>query len=142
MTRGALRRRRGRGRASRLGPRPATQPAQSSGGTTVPGMNHVQSTSECTPKTTTTIAERQQPESLGVVTARARARARARSSGSSPASQAASSASVSARPASPRFGRGLHEVPVGVQDVEVVLAEAQARELVAARADADARAAP
>ena len=47
------------------GPRAAIQPASSSAGTTVPGMNQVQSISECTPKTTTTATSVSRPGALG-----------------------------------------------------------------------------
>jgi hypothetical protein len=40
-------------RRARNGPRPATQPAHSNATATVPGTNHVQSTSEWNAKTTT-----------------------------------------------------------------------------------------
>ena len=70
-------------------------------GTTVPGMNHVQSTSECTPKTTTT-----QPSASSPTRSASPPREPGPRHGpvarTADASQAASSASVSASPTMPR----------------------------------------
>ena len=95
--RGAVRRTIG----SSTGPRPASQPAHSSASTALPGTNHVQSTKECTPKTTQTDSSVAIPTRSGVHGAR-RAAPHSPTVRPAAASQAASSASDTAIPTAPR----------------------------------------
>ena len=134
----------GRGRpgsqALGSGPRPTTQPAHSSAGTTLPGTNHVQSIAECTPNMITTTAIVHMPTRSASKAAPGRGgacrpRARRRSH------QASAASSERPIPTQPRSDSVWKHVAVGVADEHApCLAVAVADGRVGAGAGADQRA--
>ena len=116
----------GRGRAMRLVGRARGRRASrrtAAPRIALPGTNQVQSTKECTPKTTQMASSVAMPTRSGVHGAR-RARAdQARPCAPAAASHAASSASEASQPDQPEVGQRLHDVAVGVAHVERVVAD-------------------